>query len=137
MSFTNTFEAELIGLDKTNTVNAYYARDLAMGLSNSNNIVSNIKKLGYWNLNANTEEESYIKGKIISWIGSQEYSNIINTNLLNLVSEIKSSPEFALFSDRLNRRLERSNTLMAYIDSTDTYDFYSSLTLEELNSIGY
>jgi hypothetical protein len=137
MSFTNTFEVELVGLDKPNTVNAYYARDLAMNLNNSNIIVNYLRKLGYYNINFNTEEETYIKGKIITWIKTSSYSNLLNTNLSNLVSEIRSSRDFALFSDRLNLRLERSAQLSHFINTNDTYDFYSGLTLEELNTLGY
>jgi hypothetical protein len=137
MSFTNTFEVELVGLDKTNTVNAYYARDLSMNLNNSNVIVNYLRKLGYYNINSNTEEETYIKGKIITWIKTSSYCNLLNTNLSNLVSEIRASQDFALFSNRLNLRLERSVQLSHFINTNDTYDFYSALTLEELNTLGY
>lgn len=137
MSFTNTFEEELVGLDKTNTVNAYYARDLSMNLNNSNIIITHLKKLGYYNINFNVEEETYIKAKIIRWIKTSSYSDLLNTNLNNLISEIRASAEFAQFTNRFNLRLERSNELSHYINNNDTYDFYSKLTLEELNSLGY
>ena len=137
MSFTSNFEVELVGLDKTNTVNAYYARDLSMNLNNSNMIVNYLRKLGYYNINSNTEEETYIRGKIITWIKTSSYSNLLNTNFSNEVSEIRASQDFALFTNRLNLRLERSAQLSHYIDTNDIYDFYSALTLEELNTIGY
>ena len=53
MSVSNTFEEELVGLDKTNTVNAYYSRDLSMNLNNSNIIVNYLRKLGYYSINSN------------------------------------------------------------------------------------
>ncbi len=146
MSFTSTFEEELVGLDKTNTINAYYARDLAMdltnltnlnNLNNSNLIVNYLRKLGYYNINFKTEEEAYIKGKIITLIKTLSYSALLNTNFSNLISEIRASEEFALFSNRLNQRLERSTQLSRFINTNDTYDFYLALTLEELNSLGY
>ena len=133
----NTFEPELVGLDKINTINAYYSRDLATGLFNSNIIISSLKKLGYYDINYNEEEEKYIKSKIIAWIKTSDYHTIINTNLTNLITTIKSTQDYALFSNHLNHRIQRFNDLNQYINIINTYDFYSSLTLEELNHLGY
>ena len=133
----NTFESELVGLDKTNTINAYYSRDLATGLFNSNIIVSALKKLGYYSINYNEEEEIFIKSKIIAWIKTSDYLTIVNTNISNLITTIKSTQDYTQFSNRINQRIQRFNDLNQYINIIDTYDFYSSLTLEELNHLGY
>jgi hypothetical protein len=137
MEFDNSWNLNLVGLDKSNTINAYYARDLAMGLSNSNTVVSHLKKLGYWDLNATVKEQSYIKNKISHWIKTHEYTDIVNVGVPNLVTEIRASQDYTLFTNRLNQRLERANQLVAYINNSNTYEFYSALTLEELNTLGY
>jgi len=134
---TVTFENDLIGLDKINTVNAYYMRDVTMNMNNTEHVVQSLKKLCYYGINENIEEEAYIKSKIISWIKTNSYSNIINTNLSDFISDVRNSSDFLKFKDRLAQRIERSNNLNLHINDTDTYNFYSNLTLEELNYLGY
>jgi hypothetical protein len=133
----NTFDIELVGIELTNTINAYYLRDLATGIVNANPIVNSLKKLGYYNIDISKEEETFMKGKIISWIAGSNYANIENINIIDLIKNIKATQDYALFTERTNRRIQRSNELNKYIDITDTYEFYSSLTLDELNILGY
>jgi hypothetical protein len=133
----NTFDIELVGLELTNTINAYYLRDLATGILNANPIAKSLKKLGYCDININKEEEIFMKGKIIAWVLASNYANIENTNITNIITDIKASSDYVLFEERINRRIQRSNELNKYINMSDTYEFYSSLTLDELNILGY
>lgn len=136
-SIIETFSEDLIGVDKLNTVNAYYQRDLSMGLNNANTIISSLKKLGYYNLNINTEEETFIKAKLITWIKNNSYSDIINRNLTNIITEIKNTNYYGDFNNQINCRIEKNSQLTNYMNCTDTFDFYSALTIEELNHLGY
>lgn len=132
-----TFDIELVGSELTNTINAYYLRDLATGIVNANPIVSSLKKLGYLDIDVKREEETFMKGKIISWIAGSNYANIENIKFTDLITNIKATQDYALFTERTNQRIQRSNELNKYINITDTYEFYSNLTLDELNILGY
>ena len=137
MSCTMIFENDLIGLDKTSTINAYYARDINMNINNSQNIVHSLKKLGFCEIDMITEEHLYVKNKVICWIKSSAYLNLVNTNLSDIISEIRNSNDFRQFKDHLIRRIRRTEELNIHINDADTYNFYSRLTLEELNHLGY
>ena len=50
---------------------------------------------------------------------------------------IRTSADYSLFTNRLNQRIQRFNDLNQYMNTTNTFDFYSSLSLEELNYLGY
>lgn len=137
MELPITYEESLIGFDKIHTVNAYYQRDLNNGLNNLNTIVKSLKKLGYYEININIEEELFVKSKVTQWIKNNTCSNLINMNMQNLFSEIKNTNEYNEFEQRLNHRIERANNLNIYKNDTDVYSFYSALTLEELNCLGF
>lgn len=132
-----TFENELIGLDKNNTVNAYYMRDITMNINNSGQIVQSLKKLCYYEINEKIEDEAYIKSKLVSWIKQNSYSNIASMYLSDFIFDTRNSSDFLQFKVRQSQRIQRSNDLNLHKDDKDTYNFYSSLTLEELNSLGY
>ena len=131
------FEIGLGGLYKINKINAYYTRDITMNINNSEHIVQSLKKLCYYEINENCEEEAYVKSKIISWIKTNSYTNIVNTNLSDFISDVRNSPDFLQFKVRLTQRLERANNLNVHKNDTDTYNFYSNLTIEELHYLGH
>jgi hypothetical protein len=131
------FENSMIGVDCNNTINAYYQRDISMNLNNTNTIVQSLKKLGYYNLNLNLEEEIYLKAQVINWIKNNSYSQFVNLSLQDIISQIKNTEDYSRFINRLNSRIERASNLSNLVNTTDTFDFYSALTLDELNYLGY
>jgi len=131
------FEASLIGIDKTNTVNAYYQRDVNMNMNNNNNIINNLKKLGYYLININLEEEKYIKSKLITKIKNEPLDVFFRENIYNIITEIKNTNDYISFIERVKHRLERANELYNNYNHNDIYNFYSALTLDELNYLGY
>ena len=66
MSSIRAFAESLIGFNKDDTVNAYYERDINMGLNNMNTIIKALKKLGYYETNINSLEEAFIKSELTS-----------------------------------------------------------------------
>lgn len=137
MSNCDIIEESMIGIDYNITVNAYYQRDVSMNLNNTNTIINSLKKLGYYNINLNIEEENYIKSKIIVWIKKNICLQSGNVTLNDIISQIKNSEDYAHYTNKLNQKLQRYNILSGFVNSTDTFDFYSTLTLDELNYIGY
>lgn len=136
MTQTVGFEESMIGIERNNTINAYYQRDITMNLNNANTIVQSLKKLGYYNVN-NMEEESYLKAQIINWIKHNSYQQHLNLTISDIISQIINTQDYSHFVNRLNHRIERSNNLSGYINLSDTFEFYSALTLDELNYLGY
>ena len=131
------YEASLVGIDKTNTVNAYYQRDVNMNMNNNNNIINNLKKLGYYLININLEEEKYFKSKLISKIKNNPLDVFFQENIHNFISELKNTNDYISFIQRVNHRLERASELYNNCNNNDIYNFYSALTLDELNYLGY
>jgi hypothetical protein len=132
-----SFEESLIGTEHTNTVNAYYHRDTEQGLLNMNTIIKNLRKLGYYNINRGFEEECFLRSKLIIWIKNNSYTQYINMSFYDVITIIKNTDEYNAFINRLNHRIERAMNLSVFINTNDLYDFYSSLTMEELNTLGY
>jgi hypothetical protein len=75
-SFTESFTETLIGYSKDDTINAYYERDINMGLNNVNTIVKALKKLGYYETNINSLEEAFIKSELTKKIKNNSISNL-------------------------------------------------------------
>ena len=137
MSSVAIFENDLIGLDRTNTINAYYTRDISMNINNTKQITDCCKKLGYFCINEEDEEKAYIKSKIIEYVKLNIYTDTIKANLSDVVSGIREGVDYEKFKNWLSERIQRSNELCVYKNDTDTHNFYSSLTLEELIYLGY
>ena len=137
MSSVAIFENDLIGLDRTNTINAYYTRDISMNINNTKQITDCCKKLGYFCIDEEDEEKAYIKSKIIEYVKSNIYQDTIRANLSDVISGIKDGEDYEKFKKSLSQRIQRSNELYVHKNDTDTYNFYSSLTLEELIYLGY
>jgi hypothetical protein len=54
-----------------------------------------------------------------------------------IMEEVKNSKEFNEFMTRLNHRFARAVTLSNFFKNPDMEKFYNSLSLEELNYLGY
>ena len=63
--------------------------------------------------------------------------NLENINFSSVISNIKNSGEYNNFVQKLNNKLNRSIELSVYKNSDDNFGFYSMLTLDELNYLGY
>jgi hypothetical protein len=135
-SLTNSVNT-LIGLDKTATVNAYYERDERMNVNAPNTIINALKKMGYYMIDDKSEEEMYIRRHIIEYIKSNVYSDIIKMSFSDIIEEITRNVDYVKFKNYLSARVTRSHELSIYTNDAKTYDFYSNLTLEELNYLGY
>jgi hypothetical protein len=137
MSSLSIFDIDLSGLDRISKVNAYYMRDQEMDINNSSSITRSLKKLGYYEIDTKVEEETYVKGSILNLIKLTGYSGIVDTGLTDVICKITSSFNFAQFKKDLTHRVKRSLELNVCITDTDTYNFYSLLSLGELHILGY
>lgn len=127
-----------IGYDHQTTVNSYYNRDVQLNLNNNNTIIKSLKKLGYYNIDLDTETKhlslSLLLQKIHNELTSNWESQIKNKTLSELLSNnVYTDQRYTYLITKHNRSL----VLSEYINSTDTFDFYNNLTLKELNYLGY
>ena len=115
------------------TVNMYYSRDLEMNLNNQHTIIKALDKLGYYNINIQSELYNFYLESLISKI-KNELTNNWNSSIKN-----KTINELLVYDSNpyLMNKVDRSNTLSEYLTKNDTFDFYNSLTLEELEYLGY
>ena len=131
----------LIGIDKNHTVNAFYIRDKLMNFNTNFQIISSMKKLGYYNIDIIVETKKFILDniakKIIIELNNNWDSAIKSRTIDNIILEIKESLDYKLFIVILNKKIGRAMELSKFVNHTDTCDFYNSLTLEELQYIGY
>lgn len=139
----NIINENLIGVDFNVTVNAYCARDFSMGLNCHEQIIKSLKKLGYYNINIPNDINNYCLKKITELI-SDEFKNNFESDLRTktieqLISEIKSTNDFDYFQNKLNFKQGRAILLSKYVNGhcNDIASFYNSLTLDELNYLGY
>jgi len=114
-------------------VNLYYLRDIEMNLNNSETINTALVKLGYYNIDVQSEINKFLLESLIT--------KITNELKDNWDSPIKNKTLNELLTNELNplliERIERWNTLSKYLTKNDTFDFYNNLTLNELNYLGY
>ena len=114
-------------------VNLYYSRDLEMNLNNSQTILKALIKLKYYNIDIQSELNNFYLESLLDKIKNElknNWNSSIKNKTLNELLTFDSSPE-------LIRRIERSHILSEYLTKTDTFDFYNSLTLKELEYLGY
>jgi hypothetical protein len=55
----------------------------------------------------------------------------------NYIDTFKETDEYKTFINSINHRIKRGFELSNYISSTNNEGFYNSLSLNELNIIGY
>jgi hypothetical protein len=128
-----SFDHNLFGIDHNTTVNICYFRDVQMNLNNNETIIQALKKLGYYNFDYNSELIKYQMDNLILKIKNElgnDWNSLIRNKTLNEI--IGNEP-----NELLDRKLERSIFLSQFLSKNDTYDFYNSLTLDELGYLGY
>ena len=123
----------LIGIDRLNTVNAYYHRDNVLNVNNNENIIKCLKKLDYYNLNIDIEIRKNYIDTLLKKIGNE-----LSTNWDSSIKN-KTINELIVYEidQLLVNKIDRSNYLSKYLDKNDLFDFYNDLTLEELQYLGY
>jgi hypothetical protein len=105
-------------------VKLYTERDEAMKLDKKDLIQKHIKKLGYYNINFDTELEKnllYHYKMDNTEVSFYEYKELNSAKLY----------------DTINNRIKRSNVLNKFLDTDLNEDFYNKCTVEELVYLGY
>lgn len=116
----------------------YYDRDIRLNINNNQTIINAMKKLGYLNFNYNDEVVKYERLLLQNYINNN-YRNSINVNMKinDILNNIKQTNEYHNFIEQLNNRLNKSIIFSKYINDNDTKEFYQSLTIEELEILGF
>jgi len=120
-------------MDHQTLVNMYYSRDVEMNINNSNTIHKALIKLKYYNINIEDEINKFKLEKLLNKIRNELESNwdsSIKNKTLNEIFTNETSPE-------LIHRIERADALSTYLTKEDTFDFYNSLSIDELIYLGY
>lgn len=117
----------------TDLVSEYYIRDNEMELNNNSTIIKAMVKLRYYNINLDKEINNYYIDKVLEKIKNELTTNF-NSNVRNkTLNELINFDVDPAIIVRYNRSMELFN----FLDKTDTYDFYNSLTINELEYLGY
>ena len=137
----NSLNDALIGVDKNKTATAFYVRDKLMNINNNTQIINSLKKLGYYNIDMMFESKKYILDNISQLIvielNNNWDSNIKYKTIDSIINQIKESQNYKVFENILHTKVGRSMILSKFISYHDTYEFYNTLTLEELAYLGY
>jgi hypothetical protein len=110
--------------------NSYYKRDCELQVIPKDTILKALKKLGYFNVDRSIEEKKYITAEI-------KQKKFELEELPSLAQNIRESNSFKKFQKHITFRIERGNQLSHYIHKPKLDDFYKSLTINELNYLGY
>lgn len=121
--------------DVISMAEAYYTRDLDYKVEPSVKIIESLKKLSYYNINECETQKQFIKKKIISMIKNNQYSN--SNTFEELEKKVIQTEEFENFQKIQAKRLERACCLSKFISLANLFEFYSSLTVDELTYLGY
>jgi len=133
----SSFDHNLIGTDHNTTINIYYLRDVQMDSNNNETIISALKKLGYYNIDIDSDRIKFKIDNLLLKI-KNELSNDFQSSIRNkTLNEILTNEYTNEHESFLAKRIERSNLLSHFLTKNDTYDFYNSLTLDELGYLGY
>ena len=104
-----------------------------MNINNSETILNALTKLGYYNINIQSELYNFYLETLLTKIKNElknNWNSSIKNKTLNELLTLETSPA-------LITRIERSHNLSNYLSSNDTLEFYNCLTLEELEYLGY
>lgn len=131
----------LIGIDYHHTVNAFIVRDKLMNIDPNQQVINCLQKLRYYNINMPAEIQRFLVNettKKISTNVSNDFDSSYRFKTFDTVmEEVKNSNEFNDFMKNLNHRVSRAFTLSVFHKNPSMEKFYNSLTLEELNYLGY
>jgi len=120
-------------MDHQTLVNMYYSRNLEMKINNTDTICKALVKLGYYNIDYEAEFNKFKLKTLLTTIENELTNNwfsSIKNKTLNDLLTYETSPA-------LINRIDRSNILSVYLTKDDTLDFYNSLTIGELEFLGY
>ena len=122
----------LLGSNKDYTIEAYCKRDELKNINSRDHIINSLKKLGYYNVDQNTDCQNYIKHCVLF------KNNLdITKTLQEMMDDFKETDDYKNFVINTNIRIGRALVLSSFINSNDIKNFYNALTLEELNYLGY
>lgn len=131
----------LIGIDYKHTANAYVLRDKLMNLDPSIQITNCLNKLGYMNINFSEEAKNFLVNLAITHLKISLMNDwdcsLKHMTIENYIDTFKETDEYKNFINSINYRIKRGGELSNYVSSTNNERFYNSLTLNELNIIGY
>ena len=116
--------------------NSYYNRDIEYNINNNNTIIRSLSKLGYLNFNLNDEIRNVEQRMLKKYIDNN-YQHVYNQSVSNIINMIKQTDEYTNYMNQLNGKLGRSIILSRFINDFDTNNFYKSLTVAELEYIGF
>ena len=104
-------------------------------LSNNEMIMWCLKTLKYYNINTETIKREFYTYNLLRLLdvklNNNYLSNIRNNTIDSLLTDIENNTADSI-NLICNNVLNRSITLSKYIDNDNIYDFYTSLTLKEL-----
>ena len=139
-NMSNINEA-LIGIDFNHTVNAFVIRDKLMNIDPNQHVIHCLEKLGYYNINMPQLIQKFLidqtSKKILMEINDNFDSPYRYKSFEIVMEEIKNSDVFMNYMNSLNKRISRAFELSVFLKNPNMEKFYSSLTLEELNYLGY
>jgi len=118
--------------DKNELINMYLERDNNLKLNPSDQILSYLQKLGYYNINVDNELDN-----IISFRYKTNLDNLKNTSFNEYKNSFLETDEYNKMKLNIYEKINRSMILSKFIGTSLVKDFYNKCNYDELVYLGY
>lgn len=140
MSLPNNFKSDKIDRylnveypTHQETVDAYYDRDIQMGLTLDNVFDNSMNKLCL----SPESIESLIKHEFKSFVNRKIKEYLNKPENKNIVFNFNKFYSSRIISDKYQNNVKKYNQLLKFKETNNHLGFYNSLTLDDLENLGF
>ena len=119
-------------------IKLYLERDIQLSASTQDIVTDALKKLGFYNYDIETDLRQYEKLYVFKQI-SESFDLVRDESINTMITRYRNSDDYKNLQARCENRQNRSNLLHSNMDAyfENLHTFYSALTIDELEYLGY
>jgi hypothetical protein len=119
-------------------IKLYLERDIKLASPTQDIVINALKKLGFYNYDIEIDLRQYEKSYVIKHI-SESFDLARDESINTMITRYHESDDYKNLHSKCVNRQNRSNLLHSNLDSYfgNLHTFYSALTINELEYLGY
>jgi hypothetical protein len=119
-------------------VKLYLERDINLASPTQDIVINALKKLGFYNYDIESDLRQYEKSYVIKQI-SESFDLVRDESINTMITRYRESDDYKNLHSKCVNRQNRSNFLHSNLDAyfENLHTFYSALTINELEYLGY
>ena len=119
-------------------IKLYLERDITLASPAQDIVINALKKLGFYNYDIETDLRRYEKSYVLEQI-TESFDLVRDESINTMITRYRNLDDYKNLQARCENRQNRSNLLHSNMDAyfENLHTFYSALTIDELEYLGY